>query len=61
MPGIPDKYNYVYEAVLDNYKPIIDSEIDQDISEILSSMLSKKPENRPSASEVLKLMSDINC
>ena len=42
MPIIPQKYNYVYEAVLDNHKSLIDSSIDSEMASILSSMLSRK-------------------
>ena len=59
MPGIPEKYNYVYEAVLDNCKPVIDPGIDKDVAYILTAMLAKKSIDRPSAGQVLELLKNI--
>lgn len=60
MPIIPQKYNYVYEAVLDNCKPLIDSRIEPEVARILSAMLSKKSVDRPNAGEVLALINGID-
>ena len=59
MPGIPEKYNYVYEAVLDNCKPVIDPSIDKDVAYILDAMLAKRSTERPNAGQVLNLLKDI--
>lgn len=59
FPKIPEKYNYVYEAVLDNCKPIIDSGIDKDLAYILEAMLAKRSTDRPNAGQVLNLLKQI--
>lgn len=56
MPAIPEKYNYIYESVLDNCEPVIDESIDEDIAFILKAMLSKKSADRPNAEKILELL-----
>lgn len=59
MPFIPERYNYIYESVLDNCIPEIDPNIDKEVANILRKMLAKKSTERPCAGDVLELLQKI--
>ena len=52
MPAVPEKYSYVFEAVLDGTVPVLDSRIPEDLQDLIGKMLSKEAEDRPDAETV---------
>ena len=51
-----DNYDYLFEAVLDDAEIILNGRIPPDFQMILRKMLSKNPEERPEANEILQMM-----
>lgn len=57
LPGFDTgKYDYTFEAVLDDYPIVIDSSIPPYMSQIISKMLCKNPEERPSIEYVFEYL-----
>lgn len=56
-PGFDrDNYDYLFEAVLDDGEIRLNDGIPEDFKKILRSMLSKNPEERPEAGEILQML-----
>ena len=51
MPGIPEKYNYAFEAVLNDRSLMLDPSIPEGLRGLIGRMLAKEAENRPSSQE----------
>lgn len=58
-PSISDNYQYVYEAVLNDETPVLDSSIPADIRTVIEGMLKKELEDRMSIDEVFEELSKI--
>lgn len=51
-----EKYGYVHEAVLDGSPITLSSELPLELSDLIRKMLSKEPEDRPSATDIHELL-----
>ena len=56
LPRMPDKYDYIYEAVLDNADIIIHDSIPQRLKQIIALMLTKNPFERLTSEYLYQLM-----
>lgn len=56
MPGISEKYNYAFEAVLNDSPVLLDPSIPVELRGLIGRMLAKEAENRPSAEEAWNLL-----
>ena len=54
MPGISEKYNYTFEAVLNDSPVTLDPSIPEELRELIGSMLAKEADKRPTAEDVWK-------
>lgn len=54
-----NEYEYPFEAILDGGGVVVDSSIPQEIYEVISKMLLANPEERPSAEEILKVITGV--
>lgn len=55
-PAIPSEYDYVYEAVLDGAPVKLSHRIPEKMSELISAMLLRDPDRRPSAKEIFDIL-----
>lgn len=60
MPAIASDYHYVFEAVLDGSTPTISNRIPDHIRSMIQQMLSLNPEERPSARNLLFLLTSLD-
>ena len=54
MPGISEKYNYIFEAVLNDSPVTLDPSIPEELRDLIGSMLAKDADKRPTAEDVWK-------
>lgn len=60
-PGISSDYHYIFEAVLDGAAPTVSGLIPAHIRSMIQQMLSLNPDDRPSARNLLFLLSSFDC
>ena len=60
MPGISEKYNYTFEAVLNDSPVALDPSIPEQLRELIGSMLAKEADKRPSAEEAWKRLRGVS-
>lgn len=60
MPVIASDYHYVFEAVLDGSSPIISDHIPEHIRSMIQQMLNLNPGERPSARDLLFLLTSLD-
>jgi serine/threonine protein kinase len=59
LPKIKPEYDYMYEALLDDSELTLSPKLSKQYAELIRSMLSREPEDRPTMEQVLEQLKEI--